>query len=288
MIALQLIFLFLGTISGVLFIIKLLKSGEYADMTESLDDSDFPLKSIYCVGFSWSERLIMLKGKSRERLISLAKLLYDPRYAEYYAGVTWAQVISFVHFFLTAALLLGGMLNSGLMFFIFLIMAVFSGYYFFNRMNELLNTRASECLSELPEIVSTMALLINAGMMLRNAWRSIAEGKEGTAYELMKRSCTDMDNGISDAEAIYRFGALTNSPEVRKFSSALAQSIERGGGELNSFLARQSVEIWTIKKQTMLQKGEAASSKLLAPIALIFVGVLIAVITGAIGMLANG
>jgi hypothetical protein len=45
------------------------------------------------------------------------------------------------------------------------------------------------------------------------------------------------------------------------------------------------VEIWTLKKQMMLQKGEAASSELLAPTAMLFIGIIIAVITGALGML---
>jgi tight adherence protein C len=176
-------------------------------------------------------------------------------------------------------------MNSGLMLFIGMVVAVVFGYYFLNHMNDLLTDRATECTSELPEIVSTMALLINAGMMLSSAWRTIADSKEGTVYDLMKQSCSEMDNGMSEVDAIHRFGRLSDSAEVRKFTSALTQSIERGGAELNNFLARQSVEIWTLKKQLMLQKGEAASSKLLAPTAMLFIGIIIAVITGALGML---
>ena len=79
----------------------------------------------------------------------------------------------------------------------------------------------------------------------------------------MRQSCNDMDNGTSEVDAIHKFGRMSNSAEIRKFTSALAQSIERGGAELSDFLGRQSIEMWTLKKQLMLQKGEAACIKVI-------------------------
>ena len=280
------IYLALGSAATVLFVILSISGSSYYNLVENLDSGDYPLKSIYGVGFVWgSLPFLSLKGKTREKLISQAKLLYDYRYAEYYANVVWAQTLSFVHLCVTAGLLLAGMLNSVLMLLIGVGTGVFFAYTFLNNMNDKLQTREIECATELPEIVSTMALLINAGMMLRNAWRSIAESKEGVAYTLMRQSCVDMDNGMSDVDAIHKFGTLSNSADVRKFTSALAQSIERGGGDLKDFLGRQSIEIWALKKQLMLQKGEAAASKLLAPTAMLFVAIIIAVFAGALGML---
>lgn len=276
----------LGSVLAILFIIKILRGEKYFYLVENLEGGEYPVKSLYCVGFSWSEsKLLALKGKIREKLIGQAKLLYDAKFAEYYASLVWAQAITFIHLCLTIGLLLAGAFNSALMLIIGLAMAGVFGFYFINRMNDLLKTRETECTAELPEIVSTMALLINAGMMLRNAWRTIAESKEGTVYELMRQSCVDMDNGMSEVDAIHKFGRLSNSAEIRKFTSALAQSIERGGSELADFLGRQSIEMWALKKQLMLQKGEAAASKLLAPTVMLFIGIIVAVITGALGML---
>ena len=120
---------------------------------------------------------------------------------------------------------------------------------------------------------------------LYQRWRVIADSKEGVIYDLMRQSCVDMENGMAEVDAIHKFGRFTNSAEIRKFTSALAQSVERGGAELSDFLSRQSIEVWTLKKQLMLQKGEAAASKLLVPTAMLFVGIIIAVMTGALGML---
>lgn len=284
--ALQMVYLVLGTIAAILFLVKSMQGQKYGNLVENLDSKDFPLKSIYCVGFAWSANpTLALNGKTREKLVGQAKLLYDYKYAEYYANVVWAQTLSVIHLFLTLAFLLAGIMNSTFIFVVMLAATVMFGYYFLGRMNSLLKTRAEECTEELPEIVSTMALLINSGMVVRQAWHSIAESREGTVYELMRQSCAAIDNGMAELDAIHSFGRMSNSPEVRKFTGALAQSIERGGGELDNFLARQSIEIWTLKKQTALQKGEAAASKLLAPTAMLFIGIIIIVITGAIGML---
>jgi tight adherence protein C len=77
------------------------------------------------------------------------------------------------------------------------------------------------------------------------------------------------------------FGKNSNSTEIKKFTSALLQSMEKGGGELGSFLASQSSELWNAKRQRMLQAGEKAATKLLLPIVLVFVGIIIIVMTAA-------
>ncbi len=280
------VFLAIGSIFSIITVIGLLRGGKYYFMVENLNSDDYPLRSLYSVGFTLSHgKLLSLKGKLRDTLMGQARLLYDPKYAEYYANIVWAQLLTFVVLSLTMGLLLAGMMDSALMLVIGLAVAGVFGYYFINRMNDMLKTRESECTAELPEIVATMALLINAGMMLRNAWTTIAESKEGPVYDLMRRSCDDIANGMSEVEAIRKFGQLSNSAEIRKFTSALTQSMERGGSELNDFLGRQSTEVWTLKKQLMLQKGEAAASKLLAPTAMLFVAIIIAVMVGALGML---
>lgn len=284
--SLSIIYLLIGTIATIFFVLKINAGGKYDSMLENLDPEEYPLSSLYGIGFAWNEvSIFTLKGKMREKLMSQAKLIYDPKYAEYYATVTWAQVLTFVHVGVALGFVLAGLFNHILMLFIGLGIAFVFGGAAINRMNDLLQDREKECTAELPEIVSTMALLTNAGMMLRDAWRLIADKKEGVAYDLMRISCADMENGSSEVDAIHKFGVMSNSPETRKFTSALAQSLERGGSELNDFLSRQSVEMWSLKKQTMLQKGEAAATKLLMPTVLLFVAIIVVVIAGAIGML---
>jgi len=285
-ISMRMAYLIIGSILALLFVIKLMGGGKYHKLLKDLDVGQYPLKSLYCAGFAWSNgKLLRLRGSLKDKLVEQSKMLYEPKYAEYYARVTWAQVITFVHLGLMGGLLLAAAFDSFFMLLIGIAVAVLFGYSSLNSGSDSLKTRENECTEELPEIVSTMALLINAGMQLKSAWSTVATGKEGTIYELMRGACDDMKNGMSEIEAINKFGRLSNSAEIRKFTSALTQSIERGGSELSEFLSKQSVEIWALKKQSALQKGEAASSKMLIPTVLLFVGIIIAVFAGAIGML---
>lgn len=276
----------IATILLILFIVKLIKGKKYEEYTKQLTGSDYPLSELYTVGYAWNEsKLFCLRGKLKLTLIKQARLLYDPNYAEFYTVSVWAQIMTFAHLFLCAGFILAGATDFTIFAFAAVIFAVIISYYFFSAMGKKLEERRTACVIELPEVVSTMALLINSGMILREAWGKIAESKEGEIYALMRNANVDMHNGMSEIDALHKFGVMSDTPEIKKFSSALVQGIEKGSRELSNTLVKQSSEMWNIKKQTMLQKGEAASAKLLAPTAMIFVGVLVIIIAAAMGML---
>ncbi len=281
---LRFLLLLLGSVLAILFIIMEQKGSEYAYLFENLDSNKFPLSSVYTVGYAWSLKgPLAFKGNISSTLKSQAVILYEPQYAEYYASVVWSQTISLVHLFLTMTFLLAGLMYNSHSFILFvgLILTVVTGVYFFGQMKSGIEERTKNCESQLPEVVSTIAILVNSGMVLKDAWALVAENGQGDFYDLMKVASENMKNGFSDAEAIFQFGKSSNSAEIKKFVSALLQSMEKGGAELSLFLANQSSELWKIKRQLMLQEGEKAATKLLAPIVLIFVGVIIIVITAA-------
>ena len=281
----MIVVLVLASVLAVAYLINSLKGAKYVEYIENLDGKEYPLKSIYTVGYAWSEGLFALKGKNRAKLIRQAKLLYDENYAEYYATLVWAQTISFTHLALCVGFSLAVILKVPLFALLGIACGVVFGYYFLSSMKTKIAERRIECVQELPEIVSSMALLINSGMTLREAWGIIAESKQGAIYDLMRESVINMNNGMTEIEAINRFGVLSDSQDIKKFTSSLIQGIEKGSRDLSNLLAAQSTEMWELKKQIMLQKGEAAASKLLLPIALIFFGVMVLVIAGAAGML---
>lgn len=282
----RLISLILGTVLFVLLIIKMKQGEKFESYVENLDGSEYPLKGFYTVGFAWNDgKLFNLKGILKRRLVNQAKLIYDPQYAEYYANVVWAQTLSMVHLFLCLGFVLAGAFDFSFFMLVGILCGAVFGFYFFTKMQEDLKKRKTECVVELPEIVSTMALLINSGMVLREAWEKIAYSKDSTVYTLMQNACIDMQNGVSEIDAIHKFGVMSDTPEIKKFTGALIQGMEKGSKDLRDFLTKQSSEMWGLKKQIMLQKGEAAASKLLAPTALIFIGIMIVVIAAAVGML---
>lgn len=278
--------LFLGTVLTVLFVIQSIRGERYEEWIKNLEGTEYPMKELYGVGYCWCQgKMFPLKGKLKEDLISQAKILYDSRYAEYYATLAYAQAATFVHLMLCFGFLLAGVFDSFLFAAIGIAAAVAFGMFSLKQMKDKVETRQLDCTVELPEVVSTMALLINAGMTLREAWERIAYTKDGTIYRLMQNACVEMQNGMSEPDAIYHFSIQSNSPEIKKFASSLTQGIEKGSSDLSLFLNNQSSEMWNLKRQLMLQKGEAAATKLLIPTVLIFGGILIIVASAAIGMI---
>ena len=281
----RLVFLIIGSVFSVLFIVLLLKGSKYDSMFEVLDVEDYPLRSIYGVGLSLQEmKLFKLKGKIGDDLRNTASLYYSRQYSEFYARIIWAQVLSFSLMCLSLFFVLAGLIDSMSLFFagLAVICALLAGYYFLTYIKSKVNTRQDECEGEFPNAISKLALIVNSGVILHNAWETVAYGNDGVFYDLMKRSCDEMKNGKSDIDALYEFGVLTNSDDIKKFTSALIQSIERGGGDISQFLINQSSELWARRRQYMLQKGEKAASALLMPIALMFAGVMLIVIAAAV------
>ena len=272
----------LGTILAILFLIQLFRGQKYEELVEGLEEKAFPLKDIYTVGFSWAELPpLRLRGVLFERLEQNAKVLYGEMYAEYYANVYYAMALSFFHFILCFGCLLAGWQDSRNFFYLGIFLAIVGLIYGCDSMRQKLVKRTENCETELPEVVSTMAILVNSGMILRDAWNMVGGRGEGDIYALMRDASEDIRNGHADSEAIAKFGRATNSTEIIKFTSALMQSMGKGAGELPLFLARQSSDLWNEKKQRLLQKGEQASAKLLMPIMLIFLGIIIIILSSA-------
>ena len=284
MIAMNYILLAVGSVLSLLFVFMLIKGQKYNYMIDALEGDDFPLKTIYCAGLALQDiKVFRPFGKVASYLRENTKLVYSRKFSEFYTRIIWAQALSFgimcccVCFLLTA--LLPDM--SGLLALMGIVMLILPGYYFVSHVGELVQKRRDACDEEFPNAIAKLALIVNSGVILHDSWEVVAHGNTGEFYDLMQKSCLEMQNGKSDIDAIYEFGIQSGSDTVKKFTSALIQSIERGGGELPSFLSNQSKELWQHRRQVMLQKGEKAVGALLMPIALMFLGVMLIVISAA-------
>ena len=58
----------------------------------------------------------------------------------------------------------------------------------------------------------------------------------------------------------------------------LVQNLTKGNHELVSFLKQTSTESWEERKNIVKRKGEAAATKLMLPIGIMFVGLLIMIV----------
>ncbi len=263
------------------------KGQKYDYMLENLEDKTFQLKELYSVGFAWSDLIPKLSYESElsEKLKQSIVLLYGERYLEYYTRLYLAKSITFAHFIITAVAIIGCLMQDVTGLFIFVV-GVAAGYMigktYINEPKQNVQARADECIMEFPNLVTKLALLLNSGITLREAWFLAAETTQGPLSDLMQDSCELMRNGKSDYDAIYSFGVKSGSNEIRKFSVSITQSLEKGNSELAEAMMQQSNELWDIKKQRLLQKGEQAATKLVIPTTLMFVGVILVVLSSAL------
>lgn len=279
------IMLLLASITTVLFLVNLARGKQYGYMVESLDGGEYFLKELYVVGFSLNDgKIFKLRGKMERNLKKQAKLLWGDRYYEYYANLAWAQFLSITLLVVSVGFSLSGFLKTEQLPILLILVLLFVAAFWnlsLSRMKEKVQQRREACEAEFPNMVSKLALLINSGMVLREAWRVTAYGKEGTLYTLMKQACEDMENGESDIGAIYKFGVTSDSANIKKFTSAMIQGMQKGNSELADFMVSQTSELWAHKRQMALQQGEVAAGKLIIPLGITFAGIIMIIVSAA-------
>lgn len=252
------------------------KGKEYESIFEGLDQKDYPMGDTYFVGYQLTLLLkLNYRNKKARNLRKELSVIYEPKYADYYLRVIKSMQFTMVLTVAALAAPLYFVSGNVLLFILVLAGATLVFYYYGTVMEEKLKARSEEMLSDFSEVVSKLALLVNAGMILTDAWSQVAFSGERTLYQEMRRSVGEIQNGKSAADAIYVFGQRCMLPEIKKFSSTLIQGIKQGNRELAEMLTQQSGEVWELKKQLVRRKGEAANSKLLIPMCVTFIGILI-------------
>ncbi|MCQ2534390.1 MAG: type II secretion system F family protein [Clostridia bacterium] len=249
-------------------------------MVQNLRGFEYPLKDFYIVGYVLSN-VIKLEGDFKDQFVKTLSMLEDNAYADYYAHLRWSQFLSFSYLLLVVGTIACSFISGvGAIFFFFIVIIFIAAvyYWFVAKYDELVANRKKLAESEFPNMVAKLALLINSGMVLRDAWKLIAANGEGDLYRLMRASCEEMDNGASDKEAIYNFGFKSDSQEIKKFTSSMLQAIEKGNSEIAEFFLQQNNELWEHKRQLSLQEGELAAGKLIIPLGITFAGIILIII----------
>lgn len=269
----------LGAISLIVWIIFFFKGRKHNDMFDVLNEKDYPLKEIYGLGYAVLESFkYNYKSKGDRKLRQQLEVLYKEKYSEYYLRVVHSQQITISLTVFVLAFVLYGLTSEVLATVVGLVFAGLAYYYFGTTTSKKILKRSDELLHDFSEVVSKLALLTNAGLILREAWQEVAEQGDGIIYSEMRTAVNDMNNGVAEIDAIYNFGTRCIIPEIKKFTSTIIQGMTKGNRELTAMLQEQSKEVWQLKKHLVRREGEKAASKLLIPICIMFVGILIMIL----------
>lgn len=279
---LNIAFLVLSLVAGISFVILLVTSEKYESYIAPLDKKEYMMPEIYGVGFRLIELFKMeFKSTAANQLREQVVILHGERYADYYLRVIYAQKFSIVYLVAALGCAMSALAEGTDKLILLALMAVMCGvlyYYLSIETAEKVKKRSEQFLMAFPNAVSTIALLVNSGMVLREAWREVSMSEDTGLHMEMRKVNEDMNNGMAEVDALNKFGIRCVTPEIKKFTALIVQGLEKGSRDLAYALQNQSDELWELKKQTIIRKGELASSKLMIPLMVMFVGVLIMII----------
>ncbi len=141
----------------------------------------------------------------------------------------------------------------------------------------------------LPDFISRLVLLIEAGMTLSRAFEISAGSVEKSSplyFEILK-TCNEIKNGIPEIQAYEQLSNRCRTIEIARFSSMLIQNLRKGNSELAALLRMVASECWNARKALARKRGEEAAAQMLIPVALLLIAVLIVTAGPALASLLN-
>lgn len=256
---------------------------KFEEITSSINGDEYYLSELYYIGFQVMDMIhFNIKSDASRKKIKLMSEVYGKKYAEYYYYLSVGGKITYVITVLPVIFLLALLANNPAALLFGAVIAVIFVWYMNESFKDKLTARREEILSEFPQVLSKMTLLVNSGMLLRDAWNLIAEQSESILFQEMQLTATQLRNGVPEAAAYREFAERCGIKEIRKFSSMVIQGLEKGASELTMFLKDMADELWIEKRNLVKQKGEKANAKLLMPTVIIFIGILFMVMAPVI------
>ena len=275
----QLILLALATPFTLIWIYLAITGGKkYQKYTDSSFAKEFQMSELLCVGFSVM-RILHISTKTRAAQAKIREVaeIKGKKYAEYYYYMLLGAKTTYTYTIVIVVMLLSAMSNNKGLLFIGLIVGGLLILYLDLALFDKLTARRQEILLDLPQVLSKLTLLVNSGMVLRDAWKRVSITGERVLYQEMQNTNLEMENGVAEIDAYRNFAERCNVKEIRKFTSLIIQNLNKGNEELAYFMKDLSDEMWEVKKSQVKQKGEKANTQLLLPMMLILIGILIMV-----------
>lgn len=248
---------------------------KFSEMTSSINPDDYYLSGLFYIGFQIMEIIHFdVKSDTSRKKVKLMSEVYGKKYAEYYYYVSVGGKITYVITVIPIIFLLALLANNPVALLFGVVFAIIFVWYMNESFNDKLTARREEILAEFPQVLSKMTLLVNSGMLLRDAWNLIAKQSDTVLFQEMRLTAVQLENGTQEAATYREFAERCGIKEVRKFASMVIQGLEKGTAELTMFLKDMADELWLEKRNLVKQKGEKANAKLLMPTVIIFIGIL--------------
>jgi len=151
--------------------------------------------------------------------------------------------------------------------------------------------RRRQIVLELPELLSRLLLMVNAGENVMRALDKILESRAARQghplYTELRHALEAVRRGEPLVAALEEFGRRCAVPEAKMFATTLLINSRRGGETFVSALRELARTLWERRKAVTRTLGEQASSKLVFPMVVIFLLILVLVGTPSLLMMSQ-
>ncbi len=175
------------------------------------------------------------------------------------------------------------------------LLGILAGALYFlsqdQKLKEEKKERDRQLLADYPEVLSKLAVLLGAGLTVRNAWGRIVEnytdqlalpgGIRRYVYEEMLYTYRGIRGGQPEIQAYREFGRRCGLQQYRRLMILLEQSLKKGGGALAQRLRIETEEAFSARLHQARRKGEEAKTRLMIPMFLMFILVLTLILVPA-------
>lgn len=279
----------------LIFIIEIITFGflyfyarsKYADLNEIEHKNNLISIIIQPIALFVVDKLIAGLFINYERKI-ITKLteLYGGRDVKYRLKLHLLRKTMYLIIALLAVTLLGNLMDKpDTSYFIFASAVILTVVYAVDReLDERIKKRSFYIQYDFPDFLNKLVLLINAGMTVPRAWDKIVMDRKNMTplYGELQITYLEIKNGKPEMEAYEDFARRCRVKEITKFITLILQNLRKGNGELVPLLKLQSNECWELRKNMARKLGEEASTKLVLPLMIMFVGILVIVILPAV------
>lgn len=291
-----------------LFLICYFKSrGQYDEYMEYVDKKEYGLKDFIPLGLFLAEseslekflpmQVRTLLAQHRNQVYQKVLELRGPKDVEFYSYIhsgyrlATALIVSAGASVVGAIMSAQGDVSNGLLL-SGIAVGAFAAVPFLvdSSLKEQIEKRRRSIQMEFPEFINKLTLLVNAGMTISKAWEKIINEnkKDHILYEEMRYALMEIKAGKAEAVAYEEFARRCRAKEVTKFVSVIVMNLKRGGSEVVPVLKAQGDECWEMRKNAARQLGEEASTKILIPLMIMFLGIVLIVATPAVLSMTSG
>lgn len=269
-----------ASVCALLWVILFFRySWKFKDILAAVDPKQYLLTELFFIGFGFIDMFkINLRTESGRKKQKKIAEVYGEKYAAFHHYCIVGGQFTYALTLAPLGLSFGAIIDNTTIGLLALVATAVLVVYLDMDINDAVENKRDEILSDYPEMLSKLTLLVNAGLVVREAIGKVAYTSDRPLYKELQTMSEEIHNGVPDMDALFNLSQRCGVSEIRKFASIVSQNIQKGGSELLLNLRFMNTESWEEKKHRAKRKGETAASKLTVPMMIMFVGILLMII----------